>query len=50
MDLSCKILLIGGLSSNLYVYNLDDNEFEEQPDQGDVTTGILEMALDTQES
>ena len=40
MDNSSKFLLVGGKSSNLYVYNIEEGEFEEQPDRGDVTTGI----------
>ena len=40
MDQSSKFLLIGGKESNLYVYNLEDNEFEEHPDKGDVSVGI----------
>ena len=40
MDNSSKFLLIGGKSSNICVYNMEESEFEEQPDRGDVTTGI----------
>ena len=40
MDNNSKFLLVGGKSSNLYVYNVEEDEFEEQPDKGDVTTGI----------
>ena len=47
MDQSSKFLLIGGKESNLYVYNLEDNEFEEHPDKGDISIGIQQMDLDT---
>ena len=40
MDNNSKFLLVGGKSSNLYIYNLEESEFEEQPDRGDVLTGM----------
>ena len=49
MDLSSKSLLIGGQSSNLYIYNMEEKEYEEDPDRGDITTGMYGMDLDTGE-
>ena len=46
MDQNCKFLLVAGESSNLYVYNFEDSEFEEHPDRGDLSTGIHQMDLD----
>ena len=43
---NCKFLGIGGENSNLYVYNMDTNDFDQCPDVSDLTTGISDMDWD----
>ena len=46
MPSNCKFLAIGGQESNLYLYNMEDNDFDQCPDVSDLTTGISDMDWD----
>ena len=46
MSPNFKFLAIGGQDSNLYIYNMDTNDFDQCPDISDLTTGISGMDWD----
>ena len=41
-----KYLATGGLSCNLYIFNMEKNDFEEEPDPSELNTGIQDLDWD----
>ena len=41
-----KYLAFGGLGSNLYLYNMEDSEIEQNPDNTELVTGVSALDWD----